>query len=126
MITFTNDAANHMKQKIKEYFNNYYLLTGDVDYLRFISCIDTMQISTIHSYAKKLISLLGQELGYGYDISIKAGEYGRKQIIAEELDLYLQEQGKAHGKDYTEKLKYPVYKIQQNLLSIIFVWFVTK
>lgn len=119
MITFTNDTANNMKQKIKEYFNNYYLLTGDVDYLRFISCIDTMQISTIHSYAKKLISLLGQKLGYGYDISIKSGEYGRKQIIAEELDSYLQEQSKAHGRDYTEKLGYPVYKIQQNLLSII-------
>lgn len=83
MITFTNDAANQMKEKIKRYFNNFYLLTGNVDYLRFISLIDDMQISTIHAYAKHLIALLGMEMGYGIEVSVTSGEYRRKQIVAE-------------------------------------------
>ena len=69
MITFTDDAANQMEDKIKQHFNNYYLLTGDTDCLAFINQIEGMQISTIHSYAKKIISQLGFEFGYGVDLN---------------------------------------------------------
>ena len=47
MITFTDDAANQMEDKIRQHFNNYYLLTGDGDCLAFINQIEGMQISTI-------------------------------------------------------------------------------
>ena len=30
MITFTNEAANNMKKKLKEYYENYYLLTQNI------------------------------------------------------------------------------------------------
>lgn len=119
MITFTNDAADQMKQKIKTYFNNYYLLTGNVDYLHFIGLIDSMQISTIHSYAKQLISLLGQELGYGVQVSVKSGEYIRKKIIADKLDAYLIDQERLHGSGYIQRLGHPVYAIRDNILTFI-------
>lgn len=119
MITFTNEATDQMKQKLKTYFKNYYLLTGNVEYLRFITCIDNMQISTIHSYTKRLISLLGQELGYGFEPKIRSSEYARKQVVADELDIYLRKQMDLHGKDYITKLGYPVYAIRDNILTFI-------
>lgn len=119
MITFTNDAANQMKEKIKGYFNNFYLLTGNVDYLRFVGLIDDMQISTIHAYAKHLISLLGMEIGYGIEVSVTSGEYRRKQIVAEKLDQYLTEKSRQYGNSYTAKLGQPVYAIRDNILNFI-------
>ncbi len=79
MITFTNEAADQMKEKLKSYFENCYLLTSQVDYLTMISHIDHMQISTIHSYAKKVIAQLGTEFGYGIDVSITSSEFHRRR-----------------------------------------------
>lgn len=118
MITFTDDAANQMEQKIKRHFNNYYLLTGDTDCLAFINQIEGMQICTIHSYAKKIISQLGIEFGYGTEISVISGEYKWKQIIAETVDRYIVENQKKRGNDYVKKLGMPVYQINKSILNM--------
>ncbi len=119
MITFTNDAAENMEKKIKEYFNNYYLLTNNLDCLDFVSQIDKMQIGTIHSYAKNMIGLLGGELGYGHDLTITSGEYKRKKIVSEMVDRYLKEKQSLYGEDYIDKLGIPIYAIQNNVISFI-------
>ena len=36
LVTFTNDAANNMKVRLKQMFVNYFILTGDPRYLKFI------------------------------------------------------------------------------------------
>lgn len=119
MITFTNEAAKQMKEKIKQYFTNYYLLTGDTDCLAFINQIERMQISTIHSYAKKLISMLGIEFGYGNEISIGFGEYKLKQIVAELTDKYIVNKQKHLGSSYVRNLGMPVYQINKSILNMI-------
>lgn len=119
MITFTDDAANQMEDKIKQYFNNYYLLTGDTDCLAFINQVEGMQISTIHSYAKKIISQLGFEFGYGVDLGITSGEYKRKQIISKVVDEYIVAGQKRYGSDYVKKLGLPVYLINKDILSLL-------
>ena len=119
MITFTDDAANQMEDKIKQYFNNYYLLTSDGDCLAFINQIEGMQISTIHSYAKKIISILGLEFGYGNDVSITSGDYKIKQIIATQVDEYISQKQKEYGELFVKKLGMPVYLINKNILSIL-------
>ena len=119
MITFTDDAANQMEDKIKQYFNNYYLLTGDTECLDFINQVEGMQISTIHSYAKKIISQLGFEFGYGVDIGITSGEYKRKQIISKVVDEYIVAGQKRYGYDYVKKLGLPVYLINKDILSLL-------
>ncbi len=119
MITFTDDAANQMGEKIKKHFNNYYLLTGDTDCLAFIHQIEGMQISTIHSYAKKIISQLGIEFGYGTEVSVTSGEYKLKQIIAEVVDQYIVERQKKHGQDYVKRLGMPVYQIIKSIRNMI-------
>ena len=119
MITFTDDAANQMEDKIKQHFNNYYLLTGDGDCLAFINQIEGMQISTIHSYAKKIISMLGLELGYGNDVSVTSGDYKTKQIIADLVDKYILQKQKEYGDSYVKKLGMPVYLINKDILNIL-------
>lgn len=119
MITFTDDAANQMEDKIKQHFNNYYLLTGDTDCLAFINQVEGMQISTIHSYAKKIISQLGFEFGYGVDLGITSGEYKRKQIISKVVDEYIVAGQKRYGSDYVKKLGLPVYLINKDILSLL-------
>lgn len=119
MITFTDDAANQMEDKIKQHFNNYYLLTGDSDCLAFINQIESMQISTIHSYAKKIISQLGFEFGYGEDLSVTSGDYKRKQIIARQVDEYISAGQRKFGSDYVKKLGMPVYMINKDILNML-------
>ena len=119
MITFTDDAANQMEDKIKQHFNNYYLLSGDTDCLAFINQIEGMQINTIHSYAKKMISRLGFEFGYGTDVGITSGDYKLKQIIARQVDEYIVSKQKEKGNSYIKKLGIPVYQINKDILGIL-------
>ena len=119
MITFTNEAADQMESKLKEYFQNCYLLTSNFQYLAMVSHIDHMQISTIHSYAKNLLSLLGTEFGYGIDLSITSSEYSRKRKISDLLDEYIEEQKREKGQDFALKLGMPIYAIRENILEFI-------
>lgn len=62
MVTFTNDAAMNMKVRLKQMFTNYFILTGDPKYLKFLEDTDRAYISTIHSFA---LNLLRGESLYG-------------------------------------------------------------
>lgn len=119
MITFTNEAADQMERKIKSYFKNCYLITSKSDYLHMISCVDNMQISTIHSYAKDLIAQLGTSFGYGIDLSITSSEFYRRKKISDLLDAYIGQKVSEYGRNYTNKLGMPVYAIRDSILDFI-------
>lgn len=120
MITFTNEAADQMERKLKRYFRNCYLLTSDSEYLSIISRVDSMQISTIHSYAKKLISQLGTAFGYGIDLGITSGEYNRRRKISDILDAEIKKNARKYGPNqYAQMLGMPVYAIRDNILDFI-------
>ena len=119
MITFTNEAANQMEEKLKIYFRNCYLVTSNPDYLEMISRIDHMQISTIHSYAKNLIAQMGTSFGYGIDLGITSSEFYRRKKISDLLDAYIHQKRIEYGKDYTDKLGMPVYAIRDSILDFI-------
>ena len=119
MITFTNEAADQMEDKLKTYFRNCYLVTSRPDYLDLISRIDHMQISTIHSYAKELIAQLGTSFGYGIDLGITSSEFYRRRKISDLLDAYIRQKQTEYGKDYTDKLGMPVYAIRDSILDFI-------
>lgn len=120
MITFTNEAADQMERKLKKYFRNCYLLTSDSEYLGIISRVDSMQISTIHSYAKKLISQLGTSFGYGIDLGITSSEYNRRRKISDILDAEIQRNAQKYGRNqYSQMLGMPVYAIRDNILDFI-------
>ena len=123
MITFTNEAAEQMALKLKAYFRNLCVLCANQsqgrEYLTMISRIDQMQISTIHSYAKTLMSRLGAEFGYGIDLSVTSSEYQRRKKIMSCLDRYIQEKRREVGRDYVTALSMPVYEIRDNILDFI-------
>lgn len=119
MITFTNEAADQMEEKLKTYFRNCYLLTSNPDYLEMISRIDHMQISTIHSYAKNLIAQMGTSFGYGIDLGITSSEFYRRKKISDLLDAYIHKKEIEYGKNYTDKLGMPVYAIRESILDFI-------
>ena len=119
MITFTNEAADQMEEKLKAYFKNCYLVTSKPDYLQMISQIDHMQISTIHSYAKNLIAQMGTSFGYGIDLSITSSEFYRRKKISDLLDAYIYQKEIEQGKNYTDKLGMPVYAIRDSILDFI-------
>lgn len=119
MITFTNEAADQMEEKLKAYFKNCYLVTSKPDYLQMISQIDHMQISTIHSYAKNLIAQMGTSFGYGIDLSITSSEFYRRKKISDLLDAYIYQKEMEQGKNYTDKLGMPVYAIRDSILDFI-------
>lgn len=119
MITFTNEAADQMEEKLKTYFRNCYLVTSNPDYLQMISRIDHIQISTIHSYAKNLIAQLGTSFGYGIDLGITSSEFYRRKKISDLLDAYIHQKEIEYGKSYTDKLGMPVYAIRDSILDFI-------
>ena len=119
MITFTNEAADQMEEKLKTYFRNCYLVTSNPDYLEMISRIDHMQISTIHSYAKNLIAQMGTSIGYGIDLGITSSEFYRRKKISDLLDAYIQQKETEYGKNYTDNLGMPIYAIRDSILDFI-------
>lgn len=119
MITFTNEAADQMEEKIKTYFRNCYLITSKSEYLHMISRVDDMQISTIHSYAKELIAQLGTSFGYGIDLSITSSEFYRRKKISDLLDAHVKKLSREYGKDYVAKLGMPIYAIRDSILDFI-------
>lgn len=119
MITFTNEAARQMVEKLKFYFKNCYLLSSDSAYLTMISRIEHMQISTIHSYVKKLISKLGTSFGYGIDLRVTSGEYGRRKKISRLLDDYLTQKKRQYGSSYGTGPGMPGYAIIEIILDFI-------
>lgn len=94
MITFTNESANAMKEKLSDNFLNYYLLTRDVDFLAYIESVEDMIISTLHSMAKRILQKYSSQIGLGKDFSIITGEYKREQILHSHLNKFIKKNPK--------------------------------
>ena len=119
MITFTNEAADNMAEKLKRYFRNCCLVTSRVEYLDMVAQIDHMQISTIHAYAKQLIVQLGTSFGYGVDFGVTSSNFYRSKKISSLLDSYIRQKARERGPGYADQLGMPVYAIRDSILDFI-------
>jgi len=63
-ITFTNEAAVHMRRKSAEKLMDYFKITGQKRYLEWIEESQNLHVSTIHSFAKRFLETAGPELGF--------------------------------------------------------------
>lgn len=116
MVTFTNDAAENMKSRLKQLFMNYYLLTRKKRFLHAIEAVDLMQISTIHMFAKKLLQSTAMSYGLGHDFSITSSSFAKNQIYEKYLDEYLQIKNQ-EVPNFSRQLKMPVYKFRELLMN---------
>lgn len=118
LITFTNESASNMKQKLQENLYKYYLLTKDYDIFQMIEAVEEMKISTIHSLAKKILQKYAVKQGLGKDFSIVTGKYERDQVLAEVLDQYLIEKTEIDPQ-FISTLRLSMYHLQERLKAFL-------
>lgn len=94
MLTFTDDAAINMKSRLKQLFVNYFILTNNTQYLEMVTSIEKMRISTIHSFAKEIISNTAITLGIGTEFATVIGKYEKQKIFDRLFTAYLEEENK--------------------------------
>lgn len=117
MITFTNDAANNMKIRLKQMFVNYFVLTGDPRFLRFVEDVDRAHISTIHSFA---LDILRREIlytGLGTNFRIASNEYRRGQIYDSYLSDFLADK-ESENPNFINEIPIPIYDLKKKLIQM--------
>lgn len=90
MITFTNEATNEIKERFQTKLINIAKLTGIYKYNELAEQVNSMQISTIHSYFKDTIKKLSHEFGYGLNFGQRGFKKVKEDIIKELIDNFLQ------------------------------------
>lgn len=115
MVTFTNEAADNMKLRLKQYFMNCYILTKNKKVLHEIEAVDLMQISTIHKFAKAVLQSNAMEYGLGADFAISSSEYAKEQIYEKYLNDFLVEKQKEDA-NFAQQLRMPVHKFRKLLM----------
>lgn len=116
MITFTKDAADNMKIRLKKMFMNYFILTSNEKYMRLIEEMSQIQISTIHKFAISLLQKDCMRMGLGYDSQITSETYNRQQLYHQYLNEYLLEKDDENP-DFVHQLVMPIYKLEELLIS---------
>lgn len=117
MLTFTDEAAINMRKRIKQQFLNYFSLTKEKKYLDWISAVERMRISTIHSFAKDIISRTSLPLGIGSDFVTISGIYNRRQILKKHLSAFFENKFR-YNQDYVFDLNIPnMYDLEKYLLD---------
>ncbi len=91
MITFTNEAANQMNDRLQAMLLKKYSLTKNQKYLTWLEQQSQMHISTIDSLAYDLFRRFGAGVGFGRDLRIQPLEKERKTIIKDLLSEELSE-----------------------------------
>ncbi|MXQ54773.1 UvrD-helicase domain-containing protein [Shimazuella alba] len=88
MITFTNEAATLMRIRLQKRLREYYQLTNKRVYLHWLREMTDIQISTFHSFAKKLLEREGRELHFPSHIQIRNYIEMRKRLIGKWIDRF--------------------------------------
>lgn len=116
MITFTKDAAENMKTRLKKMFMNYFILTSNEKYMHLIEEMNQINISTIHKFAISLLQKDCMRMGLGYDSKVTSETYNRQLLYHQYLNEYLQEKTDENP-DFVQQLKMPIYKLEEILIS---------
>lgn len=115
MVTFTNEAADNMKVRLKQYFMNCFILTRKKQVLHQLESVDLMQISTIHKFAKTILQNTSMSYGLGYDFTISSGDYAKEQIYGKYLNAFLVEKQK-QDPNFAQQLHMPVHRFRKLLM----------
>ena len=116
MITFTNEAAENMKKRLKVYFKNMFMLTQSVYYLSIMENIARMNISTIHSLVKRIIEKYSVHIGIGNSVSIESSVYRKRERIVGDIDAYINTHQQELLPILAKYEKYELVKVIENLL----------
>ncbi|MGD9678318.1 MAG: UvrD-helicase domain-containing protein [Vulcanibacillus sp.] len=117
MITFTNKAANQMRDKLLSRLESYYQIVDNKYKSKYLDLIDElakMRIQTIHSFSKDIIEAFGIKLGISKDYKIRNLNYEKRKLLEDLINDYRFENG-----DLYDKYKYfPQYKLIDAIMEI--------
>lgn len=86
MITFTNEAANQMNQRLQDVLMTRFRLTWNMRYFRWVEQQSQMNISTIHSFAYAMLREYGIGQSFTRNLSIRNFKYERRNLIKDMMD----------------------------------------
>lgn len=116
MVTFTNDAADNMKNRLKQMFINYFVLTSNPKFLKYIEDTDFMCISTIHKFAREIIKEASMQMGLGDNFAITSGDYIKEQIYEKYLNDFIAKK-EAENPNFINEIKLPLYQFRRMLVE---------
>lgn len=114
MITFTNAAADNMKTRLKQMFVNYFMLTNNNRYLRFIEDLSNSNISTIHKFVIELLRTSPVYTGLGINFKISNNIFLRRQIYDKYLSQYIEDN---NASSTFKEIPVNVYELRQMLMK---------
>lgn len=114
LITFTNKASIEMREKLLDTLQRYYKVTGDGWYLELMEESSRAVISTIHSFAKKLIDEFGKNININKNVEVKSFKFKRKEAITKALNFVFKE----HRDLYDIIKKYPIYEVERIFIKL--------
>ena len=117
MVTFTNDAANNMRTRLKQMFVNYFILTGDLRFLKFVEDIERAHISTIHSFTLDILRNESLYTGLGTNFRVTSDEYMRGKIYDRYLGEFLDGMEEENS-NFIHEIPVPVYELKKKILGI--------
>lgn len=86
MVTFTNDAADEMKAKLRALLLARFKYTKSKKYLHLLESSAEITVKTIDSFSKDVIKSLGYREGYGQGVKITSMKYRRHEILREVIN----------------------------------------
>ena len=117
MITFTNEAASQMREKLTKRLENYFHAVENQWKEKFLTLIDQttgMKIQTIHSYSKYIFKVFGDKIGISTRFHIRNLDYQKRKILELLINEYHFE-----NKDLYQQIRYiPQYKIIDIFMKI--------
>lgn len=116
MVTFTNDVADNMKNRLKQMFINYFVLTSNPKFLKYIEDIDFMRISTIHKFAREIIKEASMQMGLGDNFAITSGDYIKEQIYEKYLNDFIAKK-EAENPNFINEIRLPLYQFRRMLVE---------
>ena len=117
MVTFTNDAASNMKERLKQMFINYYILTGNASHLQYVDDVERADIMTIHKFALQLLRNASFYTGLGVDFKITSDEYNREKIYDIYLNQYL-EMKEEENPNFISEIPVPIYDLKKKIMGL--------
>lgn len=116
LVTFTNDAANNMKDRIRQMFMNYFVLTGDTRFFKYIEDVEQANISTIHKFALTILHKESLHTGLSSEFSISRNELFRRQRYEAHLSDYIEMKTEFDG-NFISRIPVPLYEFVQILMD---------
>ena len=117
MVTFTNDAANNMKARLKQMFVHSFVLTKQPRFLRLVEEVDRAHISTIHRFALDILRGEALYTGLGTNFRIASDAYLRGKIYDDCLNDFLARM-EEENPNFLQEIPVPLYELKKNLMSM--------